>query len=67
MNLEMKEKLAVINERYGDSSSNKEDTRWYYLALMLMDGVIYAKHWIDDIVWEKKVDMMRILYCNIVT
>ena len=52
MNLEMKEKLAVINERCGDSSSNKEDTRWYYLALMLMDGVIYAKHWIDDIVWD---------------
>ena len=65
MNLEMKEKLAVINERYGDSSSNKEDTRWYYLALMLMDRVIYAKHWIDDSVWEKKVDMMRILFCNI--
>ena len=52
----MKKKLAVINEKYGDSSSNKEDARWYYLAPMLMDGVIYAKNWIDDIVWEMNVD-----------
>ena len=54
--LKLKEKLAVINEKYGDSSSNKEDARWYYLAPMLMDGVIYAKNWIDDIVWEMNVD-----------
>ena len=54
--LKLKEKLAVINEKYGDAFSNKEDARWYYLAPMLMDGVIYAKHWIDDIVWEMNVD-----------
>ncbi len=54
--LKLNEKLAVIDAKYGDSSSNKEDVRWYYLAPMLMDGVIYAKHWIDDIVWEMNVD-----------
>ena len=47
--LKLKEKLAIIEEKYGDSGNNKEDARWYYLAPMLMDGVIYAKHWIEDI------------------
>lgn len=54
--LKLKEKLAIIEERYGDSGNNKEDARWYYLAPMLMDGVIYAKHWIEDIVWEMNTD-----------
>ena len=54
--LKLKEKLAIIEEKYGDSGNNKEDARWYYLAPMLMDGVIYAKHWIDDIVWEMNAD-----------
>lgn len=54
--LKLKEKLAIIEEKYGDSSNNKEDARWYYLAPMLMDGVIYAKHWIEDIVWEMNAD-----------
>ena len=54
--LKLKEKLAIIEEKYGDSGNNKEDARWYYLAPMLMDGVIYAKHWIEDIVWEMNTD-----------
>ncbi len=54
--LKLKEKLAIIEEKYGDSGNNKEDARWYYLAPMLMDGVIYAKHWIEDIVWEMNAD-----------
>ena len=54
--LKLKEKLAIIEEKYGDSGNNKEDARWYYLAPMLMDGVVYAKHWIEDIVWEMNTD-----------
>ena len=54
--LKLKEKLAIIEEKYGDSGNNKEDARWYYLAPMFMDGVIYAKHWIEDIVWEMNTD-----------
>ena len=54
--LKLKEKLAIIEEKYGDSGDNKEDVRWYYLAPMLMDGIIYAKHWIEDIVWEMNTD-----------
>ena len=54
--LKLKEKLAAVEEQYRDPDNNKEDARWYYLAPMLMDGVIYAKHWIEDIVWEMNSD-----------
>lgn len=30
--LKLKEKLAIIEEKYGDSGNNKEDARWYYLV-----------------------------------
>lgn len=54
--LALNDRLNQIEEKYGHSANNKEDGRWYYLAPMLMDGVIYAKHWIDDIVWEMNSD-----------
>ena len=53
--LKLKEKLAIIEEKYGDSGNNKEDARWYYLAPMLMDGVIYAKHGIPKMMRTIKV------------
>ena len=54
--LALNDRVNQIEEKYGHSANNKEDGRWYYLAPMLMDGVIYAKHWIDDIVWEMNSD-----------
>lgn len=42
-------KLRVLEEKYGDFSNNKEDTRWYYLAPILMDGFDYAKDWAENI------------------
>lgn len=52
----LKNKLDSIEEKYGHSINKKLDKRWYYLAPMLMDGGIYAKHWIEDIVWEMNAD-----------
>lgn len=52
----LNEKLDLIEGKYGYSVNKRIDERWYYLAPMLMDGVIYAKHWAEDIVWEMNVD-----------
>lgn len=52
----LNEKLDLIEEKYGYSVNKRIDERWYYLAPMLMDGVIYAKHWTEDIVWEMNSD-----------
>lgn len=52
----LKKKIDIVEEKYGYSVNNRIDERWYYLAPMLMDGVTYAKHWIDDIVREMNTD-----------
>lgn len=52
----LNEKLDLIEGKYGYSVNKRIDERWYYLAPMLMDGVIYAKHWTEDIVWEMNSD-----------
>ena len=39
--LKLKEKLAINEEKYGDSGNNKEYARRSYLAPMLMNGYIY--------------------------
>lgn len=54
--LKLNKKLDKIDEEYGCHKNKRIDERWYYLAPMLMDGVIYAKHWIDDILWEIYTD-----------
>lgn len=49
-------KLDEVEDKYGQLFNNRVDERWYYLAPMLMDGVIYAKHWIEDVVYEMNAD-----------
>ena len=40
------EKLGSL-DRYLDSDDGREDTRWYYLAPMLLDGVENAQRWLE--------------------
>ena len=42
--LKLNEKLDRIDKESGCHKNKRIDERWYYLAPMLMDGFIYAKH-----------------------
>lgn len=45
--LQIKGLVTKLN-KYVDTSNNRVDEKWYYLAPMLLDGLEYAKQWIKD-------------------
>lgn len=49
-------KLNEIEHRYGLRRSNRADDKWYYLAPMLLDNIVYAKEWLQDVIEQMKTD-----------
>lgn len=56
---DIRNKLKIQLERlkvYQKITNNVEDTRWYYLAPMLMDGIHYMSRWADALNESMKLE-----------
>ena len=54
--VELNIRLKRIQDKYGESSLQRQDDRWYYLAPMIMDGKEYVQSWINEVIDTRDLD-----------